>query len=307
LQTGHSEREVTEVPAVRADLGNRVSTVLARKLGGELLRLREAAGLTQPSAAEALSASVAKVTKMERGWVPFRDPDIIALCKLYGVHDEEMTAGLLRIAKLDRERRRARGWWRSDPNPRGLSEYIGMEDAADRLRIWQLAFVPGLFQTSAYVRALATSGENWADPEEIERGVAVRLKRQLRLTGNRPLRVHAVIWEAALRQMIGGPEVMREQLSHLSDAARLPNVHLQVLPFRAGAHTSMGGPFTILSFPDSSALEVVHMDTMTSTQWAEDPDQSAAYGRYFEQTAKLGLSAHASARLIDDIAKGMQT
>ncbi|MET9219255.1 helix-turn-helix domain-containing protein [Streptomyces sp. NPDC088197] len=287
----------------RADVGNRVSTVLARKLGGELLRLREDAGLTQPRAAEVLSASVAKVTKMERGWVPFRDPDVIALCKLYGVQDESAVEGLLQIARLDRERRKAKGWWKPDAG--NLSEYIAMEDVAVRIRTWQLSVVPGLFQTADYVRALAVSGGVWENPDDIERLVAVRMKRQARLQGENPLRVHAVIWEAALRQLVGGAEVMREQLSHLHDLAKLPNVHIQVLPFRAGAHPSIGGPFNILSFLDSAAMEVVHMDTLASTQWVEDAAHSTVYQSFFESTARLSLSPYASSKLIDDMGKGL--
>ena len=97
------------MPSRDPERGNPVSTVLARRLGGELLRLREGLGLRQVHAAEALTASVAKVAKMERGLVPMRDPDVRALCHLYGVDDERVVADLLRLAKLDRERRRARG------------------------------------------------------------------------------------------------------------------------------------------------------------------------------------------------------
>lgn len=289
--------------ASQASLGNRVSTVLARKLGGELLRLRDEAGLTQPQAAQVLSASVAKVTKMERGWVPIRDPDVIALCKLYGVEDESVVEGLLQIARLDRERRRTKGWWKPDAG--NLSEYIAMEDVAVRIRTWQLSLIPGLFQTADYVRALAVSATVWENPDDIERLVAVRMKRQGRLHGESPLRVHAVIWEGALRQLVGGAEVMREQLSHLYDLAKLPNIHIQVLPFRAGAHPSISGPFSILSFLDSAAMDVVHTDTIVSTQWVEDASQGIVYGSFFEHTARLSLAPHASSKLIDDVGKGL--
>ncbi|MEV0090806.1 helix-turn-helix transcriptional regulator [Streptomyces sp. NPDC050738] len=286
-------------------LGNRVSTVLARKLGGELLRLRDAAGLTQPQAAEALTATAAKVAKMERGWVPFRDPDIIALCKRYGVEDDRTVDGLLRLAKLDRDRRKAKGWWQNTPHAGGLAEYIAMEDAASSIRAWQLSLIPGLFQTSAYVRTLAVSDGMWENPDDIERVVEVRLRRQARLAGESPLRVHAVIWEAALRQEIGGPEVMREQLAHLLEVSEQPNVHVQVLPFRAGGHPCVGGAFNILSFADADAIDVVHVDTMASTVWIENAPESTSYSTFFDRTARLSLSPHDSARLIDSISKGM--
>lgn len=289
--------------ATQSGTGNRVSTVLARKLGAELLRLRDAAGLTQPQAAEVLSGTAGKVAKMERGWVPFRDPDVIALCKLYGVEDEETVVGLLRIARLDRERRKAKGWWKPDAG--GLSEYVAMEDAAARIRTWQLSVIPGLFQTPDYVRALSVSGGVWEDPDDIERVVSVRMKRQARLQGEGPLHVHAVIWEAALRQLVGGPDVMREQLAHLYDIAELPNVHVQVLPFRAGGHPCIGSPFSILSFLDSAAMDVVHMDTIASTQWVEDVESGAVYQTFFDRTARLSLAPHASSKLIESIGKGL--
>ncbi|MGO4427852.1 helix-turn-helix domain-containing protein, partial [Streptomyces sp. MCAF7] len=87
--------------------GNSTSTVLGRRLGKELIELRTAAGMTQPHAAKALTASTTKVAKMERGWVPMRDPDIRTLCELYGVADPTVVGGLLELAKVDRERRKA--------------------------------------------------------------------------------------------------------------------------------------------------------------------------------------------------------
>ncbi|WP_260326656.1 helix-turn-helix domain-containing protein [Streptomyces sp. TLI_185] len=98
-----------------APTGNRASTVLGRRLGGELLRLRDAAGKTQQQAADVLNATNSKIVKMERGWVPMRDIEIRALCELYGLDDPEALARLLNLARLDRERRKAKGWWQHAP------------------------------------------------------------------------------------------------------------------------------------------------------------------------------------------------
>nr|WP_280118749.1 DUF5753 domain-containing protein [Streptomyces brevispora] len=138
-----------------------------------------------------------------------------------------------------------------------------------------------------------------------ERLVDVRLRRQRRLRGDNPLRVHAVIWEAALRQMIGGPRVMRQQLEHLCALADQPNIDVQVLPFRAGVHSCGGGPFNILSFAESGALDVVHMDGLRSTNWVEGAEESAAYTDLFARTCATSLSPYDSLRLIESIAKGM--
>ncbi|MFE2288582.1 helix-turn-helix domain-containing protein [Streptomyces sp. NPDC059443] len=283
---------------------NRVSTVLARRLGGELLRLRDAAGLTQPQAAQVLSATAAKVAKMERGWVPFRDPDIVALCKLYGETDESAVAALLSLAKLDRERRKAKGWWQQMHLVGNLGEYIAMEQVATRIRTWQLALVPGLLQTPEYIRALGVTS-NWSHPDEIEVLVTSRIKRQARLWGEQPLEFHAVLWEAALRQQIGSPEVMRGQLNHLAEMASLPHVHVQVLPFRAGGHHGASGAFNIVSFAEPGALDVAYAETAAAKVWVEGSEGNEAVSRAFGRVSRLSLSPHDSANLIDAISKGM--
>ncbi|MCN9239432.1 helix-turn-helix domain-containing protein [Streptomyces sp. RY43-2] len=285
--------------------GNRTSTVLGRRLGGELLRLRDAAGKTQRQAAEAINATNSKIVKMEQGWVPMRDPDIRVLCEFYGLDDREAVSRLLNLARLDRERRKAKGWWQDSPHPGTLTEYIALEAAASRVRTWQLSLVPGLFQTAEYARALAVSegAGVWEDPDEIERLVEIRMRRQQRLCSERPLEVYAIVWEAALRQLIGGPGVMRAQLEHLQKLAELPNVRLQVLPFHAGGHPCLPASFTIISFAESEAVDVVHTDTIKSTVWVENRADSTAYGAFFERTARLGLAQRDSALLIDTIRK----
>jgi Domain of unknown function (DUF5753)/Helix-turn-helix domain len=285
--------------------GNRASTVLGRKLGGELLRLRVAADRTQAEAAAALSATPTKVVKMERGWVPMRDPDITALCQFYGVHDTDAVRHLLQLARADRERRKVKGWWNDTPSLALQAEYISMEDVALKIKQWQMALIPGLFQTPEYTRAMCIADVLWDDLDRIEDIVAGRAKRQARLYGDNPLKIHAVIWEAALRQLMGGPQVMGRQLSHLIHLAELPNVQIQVLPFRAGAHPCVGGPFHVLSFADDEAVDVVHMDTPRSTIWIENAEESAGFSTLFDRVSGAGLSPYDSARFIESLGKEM--
>ncbi|MCZ4121319.1 helix-turn-helix domain-containing protein [Streptomyces sp. H39-S7] len=285
----------------QATQGNSTSTVLGRRLGGELLRLRVAAGMTQPQAATVLSASTAKVAKMERGWVPIRDPDIRALCDLYGVSDLSTTAGLLELAAADRGRRKAKGWWNQYPELRSLVEYVALEDVATSVRTWQLAFVPGLFQTPDYARALAVGSAAWEEPDEIERFVEAKIARQGRLGDDPPLRVWAIVSEGALRQLVGGRDVMRAQLDHLLRLSHLSQVNLQVLPFRAGAHPGMTSAFNIVSFTETGAMDVVYMDTTSSTLWLESPTDAARHAALFDRTARLSLAQHDSRVLIESI------
>jgi transcriptional regulator with XRE-family HTH domain len=283
--------------------GSRISTVLARKLGGELLRLREEAGLTQPQAAEALSATAAKVAKMERGWVPFRDPDLRILCELYNVTEGKAVERLLHLAKTDRERRKAKGWWNQYPELRSLVEYVALEDIATSVRTWQGAFVPGLLQTPDYARALAVGNADWEDPDEIERFVEAKIARQARLRDTRPLGLWAVVGEGALRQLVGGREVMRAQLAHLVDAAELPGVKVQVVPFLAGSHPGMTSAFSVVSFAEPGAMDVVYMDTASSTLWLESEADAVRHNTRFERIARSGLALRDSVTLIERIRK----
>ncbi|MYT25126.1 helix-turn-helix domain-containing protein [Streptomyces sp. SID7760] len=289
---------------MREGQGNRVSTVLGRRLGGELSRLRTAAGKTQLQAAREITATATKIVKMESGWVPMRDPDIRVLCQFYGVTDEQVVKNLLDLARLDRERRKAKGWWRQVPSMGSLAEYVAMEDVATRICTWQLALIPGLLQTADYIRALGVSSDSWTHPDEIEVMVASRTKRQSRLWDDRPLEFHAVIWEAVLRQQIGGPEVMSGQLNHLLEMAKKPNVHVQVLPFRAGAHHAVAGAFNIVSFAEPGALDVGYSEGIATTVWVEGADGNAAYRRTFDRVSRMSLSPHDSLKLIDAIGKG---
>ncbi|MFJ2110805.1 helix-turn-helix domain-containing protein [Streptomyces sp. NPDC087850] len=285
--------------------GNRVSTVLGRKLGGELHKLRVEVGKTQQEAAVALSATPTKVVKMESGWVPMRDPDIKSLCELYAV-DAEILGQLLELARKDRERRKVKGWWDDSQTIATQVEYISTEDAALSVRQWQMALVPGLFQTPEYTRSLGVADLAWDEIDRIEDVVATRAKRQARLHDDNPLRIHAVIWEAALRQLMGGPQVMSRQLAHLCELAELPNIRIQVLPFRAGAHPSIGGPFTILSFGEDGAVDVVHMETARSIIWFENAAESADFAILFDRAAGVSLSPYDSVRFIASVSKEMR-
>ncbi|MEU3971649.1 helix-turn-helix domain-containing protein [Streptomyces bacillaris] len=285
------------------DRGRTVSTVLGRRLGGELLRMREARDLRQSHAADALTASVAKVAKIERGLVPIRDPDIRALCHLYGETDADTVDRLLALAKADRERRKASGWWNQYPGLRSMAEYAALEDIATSVRTWQLAIVPGLLQTPDYARALAVGNGSWEDPDEIEPFIEARMTRQARLAGENPLELWAVVHEAALRQLVGGREVMREQLGHLVDMARQPNVKLQITPYLAGAHPGLTSAFTIVSFAEPGALEVVRMDTTSTALWLESDTDAERHVQLFDRISRLGLAQRSSVRLIDGILK----
>ncbi|MFH8592640.1 helix-turn-helix domain-containing protein [Streptomyces rimosus] len=285
--------------------GNRMSTVLGRRLGGELTKHRLAAGLTQGQAAKVISASTGKIARMESGWVPMRDPDIRILCELYEVNDPAAVGGLLELARVDRERRKAKGWWNDFPDLGDMREYVTLENAATTIRTWQLSFVPGLLQTPDYVRALAFGNSSREHADGGQRVVDTRLARQQRLTGRAPLFLWAVIHEAALRHLVGGGDVMREQLKSLVTASQQQNVKVQVLPFAAGEHAGMGGTFNIISFAEPGAMDVVYTETAMGQLWVEGGDGAAQHDRLFQRLVASALSPADSETFINALHKEM--
>jgi len=293
---------VTEGQSIQA---NSTSSVLGRRLGGELMRLRTGAGLTQTQAAKTLSASTGKVAKMEGGWVPIRDPDIRALCALYGANDPATTGGLLELARIDRERRKAKGWWNDVPLTATMREYVPLESAATAVKAWQVSFVPGLLQTADYVRSLRRESAPGDSPDQIEAFVASRVARQQRLSEGKPLSLWAVIAEAALRIPTSEPQMLREQLASLLDWSERPNVTIQVLPFGAGMMRALAGSFNVLSFAEPGAMDVAYQELAFSTTWVEGGEGAAQHVRLFEETARGALPEAESRAFIGTLSKGL--
>ncbi|WP_150134368.1 Scr1 family TA system antitoxin-like transcriptional regulator [Streptomyces hyaluromycini] len=285
--------------------GNSTSTVLGRRLGGELIKLRIAAGLTQTHAAKALTASTTKVAKMERGWVPVRDPDIRALCELYRIHDPGIVGGLLELATVDRERRKAKGWWDDFTIPGVMQEYVALESAATVIKTWQPAFVPGLLQTPDYVRALRQSpaAAMTKSPEPDDRFVEARLARQRRLYDDPPLSLRVTIYEAVLRNFPGGSATAKGQLEELVKAADLPNVALRVFPFAGGTHSGLNGSFNVISFAAPGAMDVVYVEAPFAQRWVEGGQGAAAYDELFEKVAACALDEQESVSFLHKLRK----
>ncbi|MET9322559.1 helix-turn-helix transcriptional regulator [Streptomyces sp. NPDC003038] len=280
------------------------STVLGRQLGDELRRLREAAGLTTAAAAKALDCTGGKISRIENGHVPVRTPDLVALMDAYSVADTETRDRLGALAQRANRRRR-QGWWHQYGSvlAETYRDYIEMEDICDSIRTFQVQLVPGLLQTAEYGRAVTVASRAWHSAEEVEQFVQVRLARQERLTGERQLELWAVLAEGVLRQQVGGPDVMRDQLEHLADMAEQPNITVQVLPFSRGAHSGMFGPYLLMSFPRIAAQNLVLTETPTGNIWMEQESEVARYRELFDDARTSALPPPESLGLIRRIAK----
>jgi transcriptional regulator with XRE-family HTH domain len=242
-------------------------TVLRIVLGTQLRRWREASGITREAAGEAIRASHAKISRLELGRVGFKERDLVDLLALYGVTDERECAEFLDLAR----RANARGWWHQHGQvlPSWFEMYLGLEQAANVIRTYQVQFVPGLLQCEEYARSVIEVGHQGETPEEIDRRVQLRMTRQKMLTEPGAPQLWAVIDEAALSRPFGAPHVMRAQLEHLLEATALPNVTVQVLPFRLGSHAAAGGAFTILRFAEPDLPDIVYLEQLNSAVYMD--------------------------------------
>jgi len=273
-------------------------TVRRRQLGIELRRLREAAGLTLEEVGLRLEWSRSKVSRIETGQVSLRVRDVEDLCEVLGASKEKARE----LAALVRNSRQ-RSWWQkySDVMPAAFGTYVALEEAAGRVQTYQTELIDGLLQTEQYARAVFEAWMPPHQPDDVERLVQLRMTRQQRLRSKDPLAVWAIINEAALRRVVGGPKVMADQLEHLVKLLKLPNLDIQVLPFTAGAHAAMNGPFLILSFPEINDLDVVHLEHQAGSTFLEEPADLKRFGLQFDHLRAQALDLPESAKTLKTI------
>ncbi|WP_221350212.1 helix-turn-helix domain-containing protein [Streptomyces beigongshangae] len=269
--------------------------VRRRKLGAELRALRALAGLTSGQAAHLVGWHQSKVSRIETGRSGVKPADVRLLLEAYEVRDPELHELLVTLAGSDEDGRQ--NWWHAYRGllPSTYSDFISLESQADAMRTLENAVVPGLLQTPEYARevtraAVGRRASGGRDDALVDALVKVRLARQEVLRSDTPLRLSAVLDEAVLRRTVGGPDVMARQLERLREAAHLPHVRIQVLPFGAGAHAGVTGPFVIFSFTNRSDLDVVVLDHLTSSLYLERKEDLQTYSETFDSLTVHALS-----------------
>ncbi|MBF6353459.1 helix-turn-helix domain-containing protein [Nocardia higoensis] len=272
-------------------------TVLRIALGGQLRKLRESCNITREAAGDAIRGSHAKISRLELGRTGFKERDIRDLLTLYGVTDPAEREAFLDLARRANEP----GWWHrySDLLPQWFGTYLGLEQAASKIRTYEAHLVPGLLQTPDYARAVLALGSDNADTD---RRVAVRRRRQDILLRADPPIVWAVIDEAALHRPVGGSRVHLEQIEHLIEYSDLPNVTVQVLPYSAGEHAAAGSSFSILRFAEAELPDVVYLEHLTSALYLERSQDLALYRSVMDRLSVQAMAPDTSREWLKDFA-----
>jgi len=279
------------------------STMLRMALGARLRRLREASGVTREAAGYVIRGSSSKISRMELGRVGFKERDVADLLTFYGVSGEQEREAFLALVR----QANAPGWWHEygDVLPGWFETYVGLEQAASVIRVYEPTLVPGLLQTEDYARAVMQLRHVQACASDVERRVALRMARQQFLTRPDAPDLWVALDEAAVCRPVGSRAVRRVQLQHLIEMAQRPNITLQVVPWQVGGPAAVSGPFTILRFAEPAVADVVYLEHLASACYLEKERDTVSYLALMDGLCVEAKSAEASLgflrRIIEDL------
>jgi transcriptional regulator with XRE-family HTH domain len=277
------------------------ATALRMVLGRRLQVLRERAGVSFEEAARALDVTHATIRRMEKAQVGLKVPYVEKLLRVYGVTDPGEIDGFLTLA---REANRP-GWWHRyrDVLPDWFSAFVSLEAEADQIRAYEPHYVPGLLQTEAYAATVLRAGLPHAPAQEIERLVSLRLARQELLSRKQPPLLWVVIDETVLRRPIGRPNVMRAQVSRLIEAGAAPHVRLQIMPFSAGPHPAMYGPFHLFRFPLPELPDVACAESLVGAAYFDQREDVSAFREALDRMCAQAAPLNRTEAILSGIRK----
>ncbi|WP_165984472.1 helix-turn-helix transcriptional regulator [Streptomyces sp. YIM 98790] len=276
-------------------------TVLRVVLGRRLRDLREQAGLSYEEAARALDVTHATIRRMEKAQVGLKGPYVEKLLRVYGITDQHELDAFLGLA---REANRP-GWWHRyrDVLPEWFSAFVSLEAEASQIRAYEPHYIPGLLQTEAYAAAVLRAGQPHVPREEIDRLVALRLARQELLERKEPPLLWVVMDETVLRRGIGRPNVMRAQVTRLIEASQSPHVRLQIMPFAAGLHPAMYGPFHLFRFPVPELSDVACAENLVGAAYFDQRDDVSAFREALDRMCAQAAPVHRTEALLSALRK----
>jgi transcriptional regulator with XRE-family HTH domain len=284
--------------------GHLIPTVRRRRLGAELRRLRDAAGVKMEDAAERIDTDRTKISRVETGRQSIKPIEVEALLRLYGVEDEAMISALRTLAREGRKK----NWWQqyNDLRP-DLRERLAIESDAGGIRQYSQVLVPGLLQTEKYAETLIREADKSITDEEVASLIKLRLERQaiLRREEPPPPQYICLLDESVLHRQIGGPAVMAEQLRALLKINDPPDLSIQVVPFDQGWHAGLDGPFEIFSYPNPMDFDVVALEYLDGAMYLEEDEPVERYRRSFDQLRAAALSSRQSMDLISRTARDL--
>ncbi|MBO0869770.1 MAG: helix-turn-helix domain-containing protein [Micromonosporaceae bacterium] len=263
-------------------------TVRRRQLGRELRRLREEANLLAEELAAQLRCSPSRISRIETARIRIGPGTVHEILDALKVEGPERSR-LVTLARQAEER----GWWQAytDALPYGYATYIALESEATGLKIFEPIVVHGLLQTEEYARAVAEQYAGPREPAAVDAHVRARLARQEILNRPDPPPLHVVLDESVLHRVIGSRAILRGQLRHLAEVARMRKVTLQVVPFDSADPVAyVTGPMVIIEFPESRSDPVTYIENVAGGLYIERPEEVHTYLAAFDRLCAAALS-----------------
>ena len=290
---------------VKDTLGTRVAdegnpTLRRRELGFLLRQLRTDRGLSVDVVAERAMFSQTKLSRLETGRVGASPRDIRDLLLVYGITDPAKREQLMALAREGKQR----AWWQGLDLP--YATYVGLEAEASSIRDYNTDIVNGLLQVDGYARAILEAGEPPQDPATIDNRADVRMKRQALLTRDGGPVFRFILDEGALHRPVGGPAVMRAQLAHLTEVAKLPSVTFRIIPLSIGAHPALDSVFVIVDFDNTSVNDVVYVEGAVGNIYLENAADLERYRKMWSRLEAIALSPEESASLVSSISSNYE-
>jgi transcriptional regulator with XRE-family HTH domain len=272
--------------------------VLRRRVAIALRQHREIAGLTQKDAGSKSGIAATRIQHFEvmRSLPP--DDELVRLLELYEATEE--TDELLAVLPLARKRTPTEA---TTTDPDQFNLYIGLEAGATQIESYDPLVLHGLLQTGDYAEAILRGAFQRFPEAEVRRRLLLRMRRQELLTAESPTQLSLVVPQHVLEMLVGGPKVLRGQLAHLLDVARLPNVDLQVIPRDVIPFSALHGPFVMMTFPIPGDAGLVYVETRVRGLFFEQPEELKEYRHVMNNLRGLAASPKESSRLIDRIRK----
>ncbi|MYY02270.1 helix-turn-helix transcriptional regulator [Streptomyces sp. ATexAB-D23] len=279
--------------------GTSAPTVLRMILGRRLQDRRIGAGASLENAAKALRVTPLTIRRLEKADVALKPLYVEKLLETFGANREEIDEFVDLAEQANKP-----GWWHSyrDAVPSWFTAYVSLETSAKTLRTYEPQYVTGLLQTRDYAHAVLRGGLPHGSDEELERRVELRLRRQSLLEREDAPTLWVVMEEAVLHRVVGGPQVMREQLERILELSELPHISLDIVPFTAGAHVGACAPFTYFRFEEPELPDVVYSELLSASVYL---DQRADVVSHLEAHSRMALltSSEDSRALLDRMRK----
>ncbi|MDF3141632.1 MULTISPECIES: helix-turn-helix transcriptional regulator [unclassified Streptomyces] len=271
------------------------------RLGTELRKLRERAGLTAAEAGQLLGVKPNQISNMEAGRAGVSAERVRTVACNYDCSDTDLVKALVGMTGD-----RTRGWWEEyrEILPSALLDLAEVEHHAMRLHTAITVHIPGLLQTTDHARELFRQVVPALSPPDIEHRVSFRIKRQAVVFRDSPAPYLALIHEAALRMEFGGPAIARAQLQHLLDMSEQDHITIKVLPFAAGGFPGSGQSIFYSSGPVPQ-LDTVHLDQSHGPAFLDAEAQLSKYRVLLDRMETKCLPAEKSRDLIRSIAHNL--